>query len=448
MAWRVAWGAGVDAAGADLDRMNQDTKSSKGGASGKGGTVRGLALGACVLALLAGTALAGGGGGGGGSGTPAKATPAKPAAKAPVKPAAPALPQVMPVSLETPAAKGGALTDHDDGGAASGARGDARADGHGASAAPAKPATGPTTAGKAPAARGPVKSGGAAKPASAGAGTGGDEIDGGLSPEQALAALQEGNMRWMSGTPSNPATGMLRRQTTASEGQHPFVTVLTCADSRVPVERVFDRGVGEVFVVRVAGNIADRALTGTVEYGVGYLGTKLLVVMGHAKCHAVKATVESTQAGGAGVGPNFAEIVETIRPAVDRAKRLNPEASGDALVEAAVRENVWQTVFDLYKGSPALAGAAQRGELKVIGAVLDVSTGKVEWLGEHPWQDALVAALAKPEAQAVKPAAEAGAKAHGGGSAGESAAGGSSADGGPDDGHKQSVTAVPTDGGH
>lgn len=219
--------------------------------------------------------------------------------------------------------------------------------------------------------------------------------------EDAMAALQEGNARWVSGQPISPNIEPSRRALVADKGQKPFVTVLTCADSRLPVERIFDRGVGEVFVVRVAGNIAGNSETGTIEYGLGHLNTPLLVVMGHTKCGAVAAAASGAQLHGA-----LGKLVATISPAVDRAKRNNPGADGNELAAFAIRENVWQSVFDLYK-SPEIRGLVTQGKVKVVGAVCDISTGKVDWLGEHPWQSELMDALTKREAGEKSPVAEA-----------------------------------------
>jgi len=229
-------------------------------------------------------------------------------------------------------------------------------------------------------------------------------IDGGLTADQALASLAEGNARWVAGQNANPATDSARRQST-SAGQKPFVSVLTCADSRLPVERLFDRGVGEVFVVRVAGNIAGPHEAGTIEYGVGHLNTPLLVVMGHSKCGAVAAA-----ASGAQVHGNVASLIASIAPSVERARRNNPNLSGDEFVAAAVKENVWQTVFDLLKSSSELRQAVLTGKLKVVGAVCDITSGKVEFLGEHPWQTELVAAMDAPKPDQPAHHAEAGEK--------------------------------------
>ncbi|MBL8763938.1 MAG: carbonic anhydrase [Phycisphaerae bacterium] len=206
--------------------------------------------------------------------------------------------------------------------------------------------------------------------------------------DAALALLREGNARWAGGRSEHPNSSESRRELTASEGQRPFVTVLTCADSRVPVERVFDRGVGDVFSVRVAGNVAGVSEVGTIEYGVEHLGTPLLVVMGHTKCGAVAAAASHAETHG-----SVGDVVRRIAPAVERAERVNPGVDGAALASAAVKENVWQSVFDLLKGSDELRRRVASGELQVVGAVYDLSTGRVDFLGEHPWQSELLTAL-------------------------------------------------------
>lgn len=264
----------------------------------------------------------------------------------------------------------------------------AHADPHAAPAqAEAKPAAKPAAK---PVAKPAVKA-----PAKAAEEAQGDEPK---TADDSLKLLMEGNERWMSGNVLNPSTGIMRRKMTADNGQKPFVTVLTCADSRIPVERVFDRGVGEVFVVRVAGNIVGNHEAGSIEYAVEHLETPLLVIMGHTKCGAVKAAAE-----GANLTENINSLLVNIKPAVDRAKKSNGLADPSMLVNAAVKENVWQSIFDLYKNSPAMIEMVKGNKVKVVGAVVDISTGKVEWMGEHPWQDAIVSAFSQANA-AVKTA--------------------------------------------
>lgn len=225
-----------------------------------------------------------------------------------------------------------------------------------------------------------------------------DADTGPMTADKALALLQAGNARWVAGSPTNPHIATDRWAEVADKGQTPFVTVITCADSRLPVERLFDRGVGDVFVIRVAGNIAGVSETGTIEYGVGHLHTPLLVVMGHTRCGAVAAA-----AGGAEVHGKVRDLVNAIMPAVERVKRQNPSLDGKELAAAAVKENVWQTVFDLYRNSPEIRKLLADGKVKVVGAVCDIATGKVEWMGEHPWQGELLEALKARDA-ATSPA--------------------------------------------
>lgn len=289
---------------------------------------------------------------------------------------------------------------------ASGGHGPApKGDSHGSPApgahpAPAKPAAPAKDAHGTPA---------ASAPASAPMPNAHASVDG-PTADQALQWLTEGNARWVAGTPEHPSTDSSRREAQAA-GQTPFVSVLTCADSRIPLERVFDRGVGEVFAVRVAGNVAGTSEGGTLEYGVEHLHTPLLVVMGHTKCGAVAAA-----ASGAVLHGQVGELVAEIKPAVDRARTANPGLAEKELAAAAVKENVWQSVFTLLKNNTTLRQKVSGGELRIVGAIYDVASGKVEFLGSHPWQAELVAALNARDARTAageQPAGEAHAGAEG-----------------------------------
>ncbi|MGE3106998.1 MAG: carbonic anhydrase [Phycisphaerales bacterium] len=206
--------------------------------------------------------------------------------------------------------------------------------------------------------------------------------------ESPLKRLQAGNERWVKEKPAAPNTTASRREETSSGGQKPFATILTCADSRIPVERVFDCGVGDVFVVRVAGNVIGADASGTIEYGAEHLSVPLLVVMGHTKCGAVAAAASGGDPGG-----NVSQLVEKIAPAVQRAKNASPDADEKQLASLAVRENVMQSIFDLLRTSAAVRELVRAGKIEIVGAVYDVGSGAVEWIGEHPWQDALVDAF-------------------------------------------------------
>jgi len=214
------------------------------------------------------------------------------------------------------------------------------------------------------------------------------------SPDQALQNLRVGNARFYTGGNQAPNLSPERVRETAESGQAPFATVLSCADSRVPVEHLFDAGVGDLFVVRVAGNVADTDEIGTIEYGVGHLGTPLLVVLGHTGCGAVTAVVE-----GADVHGSIPMLVDNIIPAAEWVKKNRPELKGAELVNAAVEANVWQAIDDTLTRSEETRRLVEKGSLKIVGAVYDLATGKVRFMGEHPYQDRVMSAADRaPEA--------------------------------------------------
>jgi len=148
--------------------------------------------------------------------------------------------------------------------------------------------------------------------------------------------------------------------------------VLGCADSRTPPEVIFDQGIGDLFVVRVAGQVAEPATVGSIEYAVEHLGAALVVVMGHHRCGAVKATAEAEGP----VGGNIGAIVEEIRPAVDHARR-NPTREG--LVDTAVHAHTARVASDLSAESPILRKLVEEGKIKVVTAVYDLAGGTIEW---------------------------------------------------------------------
>ncbi len=201
-----------------------------------------------------------------------------------------------------------------------------------------------------------------------------------------LRALERGNADFTTGHAHHPHQDNARLLETA-KGQKPQVTILSCSDSRVPAEILFDEGIGDVFSVRVAGNVADTDELGTIEYGVDHLGTPLLVVLGHTSCGAVTAV-----ATGAVVHGHIPQLVDNIQAAVDRAKTKNPTLDPTALVGPAIVENVWQSIADIIQKSESVRARVEDGRVRVVGAVYHLDDGKVEWLGEHPTQRRLVAA--------------------------------------------------------
>lgn len=193
-----------------------------------------------------------------------------------------------------------------------------------------------------------------------------------ISAETAHRRLVEGNARYAAGKHLR-LDHSVRREITA-QGQNPFVIVLGCSDLRVPPEVVFDQGLGEVFTVRVAGNIADDVALGSMEYAVSHFATPLIVVLGHEKCGAVAATVDVAKSG-AMPGPHIASLVTAITPAVDASKGL----PGDP-VENAVRANIQRVVDGLKASQPVLAAAVAAGRLQIVGAEYQLASGKVRFL--------------------------------------------------------------------
>jgi carbonic anhydrase len=186
--------------------------------------------------------------------------------------------------------------------------------------------------------------------------------------DQAWDSLMEGNRRFVAGKPQARALVSLRRKLAA--GQSPKAIILSCSDSRVGPELVFDQSLGDVFVVRTAGNVADAVALGSIEYAVDHLHSPLLVVLGHQKCGAVNAACSGEKMPS----QNLDAVVEKINPAVAQAKTY---AKADDLVESAIKENVHQSAKDVLANSEIIRGAVSSGKLKVIEAEYELDTGKV-----------------------------------------------------------------------
>ncbi len=186
-----------------------------------------------------------------------------------------------------------------------------------------------------------------------------------LNPDAALQKLIEGNQRFVDHHPQYPDQSELRLHEVA-QAQHPFATILSCADSRVPAEIVFDQGIGDIFDVRIAGNIATHEAIGSIEYAVVLLGSPLLMVMGHERCGAVTAAVQNESLPG-----DISTFVKAIKPALKKVKNQ----PGDA-VENAVAANV-QYQIERLKRSKLLTEQVESGKLKIVGGRYDLDTGRV-----------------------------------------------------------------------
>lgn len=201
-----------------------------------------------------------------------------------------------------------------------------------------------------------------------------------LTPEEAMKKLQEGNERYVAGKSTQPNQSQARRQETA-KGQHPFATVLACSDSREPVEIIFDGGIGDIFVIRVAGNVVDTIEVGSIEYGVANLHTPVVLVLGHTHCGAVAAAVKEVPVQG-----SIAPLVENILPAVYTVRKKDPKLAGAKLMARAIEENVRLSIENLIARSSIIREHIKEGKLQVLGAVYNIETGKIDWLGPHPQQ--------------------------------------------------------------
>lgn len=200
-----------------------------------------------------------------------------------------------------------------------------------------------------------------------------------LNAAEALKRLQEGNGRF---TTDDQSRSLLTTQAQRSElvhGQAPFAIILGCSDSRVPAELIFDQGLGDLFVIRVAGNIVAPSHIGSVEYAAEMFGTRLVVVMGHSSCGAVLATLDELERDSESRSPNLRAIVDYIRPSVAQLLETDLRHDRDALVHHAVRANVRASVNHLRHGSKILEQLIQNDGLRVVGAEYSLETGVVDF---------------------------------------------------------------------
>ena len=219
------------------------------------------------------------------------------------------------------------------------------------------------------------------------------------SPAEALVMLKEGNKRFYEGTALRPHAGPARLVQAGRENQadHAYATVITCSDSRVPVEIIFDAGVMDIFVIRVAGNVADVDESGSIEYGLAHVNTPVLVVLGHTQCGAVTAVTHSLQGKGHPLERNIPPLIDNIEPAVKRALKKHPDQKGDSVIPYAIEENVWQTIEDLFMKSSATRGLVKSNKVQVVGAIYDVGTGMINWLSSEEVERILAKVEASPE---------------------------------------------------
>ena len=205
-----------------------------------------------------------------------------------------------------------------------------------------------------------------------------------ISAREALERLKEGNRRFVSGEKNRSNLTNRERRMELLKGQEPFAVVLGCSDSRVPVELIFDQGLGDLFVIRVAGNIAESSQVGTIEFAAERLGARLVVVLGHTRCGAVRATLEIADGPTGELSRNLRTIIDKLRPSVTELPVTETGDELDKLVDEVVRNNIHNTVIHLREESHILDEMVQRDELLVVGAEYSLETGIVDFFDGLP----------------------------------------------------------------
>lgn len=201
---------------------------------------------------------------------------------------------------------------------------------------------------------------------------------------EALDRLREGNRRFVADERSHATDASRSHRGDLAKGQEPFAIILGCSDSRVPAEIVFDQGLGDLFVIRVAGNIVAPSQIGSVEFAAEKFGTRLVVVLGHSRCGAIEATLEQLSRPGAAESRNLRSIVDRVRPSVEALLATELRHDPDALIRDAVRANVRVSASQLRHGSELLETLIARDGLVVVGAEYSLESGEVEFFDGVP----------------------------------------------------------------
>lgn len=200
-----------------------------------------------------------------------------------------------------------------------------------------------------------------------------------ISAREALERLKVGNQRFVQGNPNERLLNSQRRRSELVDAQKPFAIILGCSDSRVPAEIIFNQGLGDLFVIRVAGNIVAPSLIGSIEFAAEKFGTRLVVVLGHSTCGAVLATLDELERPSEQRSPNLRAIVDYIRPSIAELLETDLRHDKTTLVHHAVRANIRASVNHLRHGSRILENLMQNDGLLVVGAEYSLATGKVDF---------------------------------------------------------------------
>ena len=199
------------------------------------------------------------------------------------------------------------------------------------------------------------------------------EMQNAISPTMALDLLKEGNKRFVNNLKIN--RNLLQQANETSDGQHPFAVILSCIDSRTSAELIFDQGIGDVFSIRIAGNIVNEDILGSMEFGCKVAGTKIIVVLGHTNCGAIKGACDNVELG------NLTSLISKIKPAVDQETTTtkNRDSSNSAFVENVAKLNVSLSIKNILLKSPILAEMVKNDEIEIVGGVHDISSGEVKF---------------------------------------------------------------------
>ncbi len=199
------------------------------------------------------------------------------------------------------------------------------------------------------------------------------ELQNAITPAKAVSLLKEGNNRFVNNLKVN--RNLLQQANETSDGQHPFAVILSCIDSRTSAELIFDQGLGDIFSVRIAGNILNEDILGSMEFGCKVAGAKIIVVLGHTKCGAVKGACDHIEMG------NLTSLLTKIRPAVDDeiTTKENRNSTNDEFVEKVATINVKRTVKAIMERSPILKEMIESGEIGIVGGTYDITTGNVSF---------------------------------------------------------------------
>jgi carbonic anhydrase len=206
-----------------------------------------------------------------------------------------------------------------------------------------------------------------------------------INAKEALERLIEGNKRFASDSHEPTMLTSQEKRSELVHGQAPFAVILGCSDSRVPLELVFDQGLGDLFVIRVAGNIVAPSQVGSIEYAVKECGSRLVVVLGHTNCGAVGATIQELKQPSENRSPNLAFIVEKIQPTVKTLMEIEPPQTDENVLRHSIRANVRASVAHLRSGSMIIENMVRSGELAVVGAEYSLETGMVDFFDGTPF---------------------------------------------------------------